>query len=202
MGYPGKSHKMYDRPKTPFQADRIANEVEMVKAFGLRNKRELWKAQAVLRKYRHNSRNLLAAVAVGQTPPEAEAIVTRLKKFGMLKEEGDLDAILSMKVTDVLERRLQTQVYRQGLAHSLTQARQFITHGHVQVSGRRVTVPGYLVRRGEEMTIDYYIGSPMAKEGHPERASKTPMPTPMTTPVSAPTSTSSPAQSSTPRVEG
>ncbi len=188
MGYPGMSHKMYDRPKTPFQADRIANEVEMVKSFGLRNKRELWKAQAVLRKYRHNSRNLLAAVSVGQAPPEAEAIVNRLKKFGMLKEDGDLDAILSMKVTDVLERRLQTQVYRQGLANSLKQARQFITHGHIQVSGRRVTVPGYLVRRGEEMTIDYYIGSPMAKEGHPERASKTP------TPIPAPTST--------PRVEG
>jgi len=37
-----------------------------------------------------------------------------------------------------------------------------------------VDVPGYLVRRGEEMTIDYYAGSPMAKEGHPERASRTP----------------------------
>ncbi len=188
MGYPGKNHKMYDRPKKPFQAERIANEVEMVKSFGLRNKRELWKAQAVLRKYRHNGRNLLAAVSVGQAPPEAEAIVNRLKKFGMLKEEGDLDAILSMKVTDVLERRLQTQVYRQGLANSLKQSRQFIAHGHIQVSGRRVTVPGYLVRRGEEMTINYYIGSPMAKEGHPERASKTSIPAPVSTP--------------TPRVEG
>jgi small subunit ribosomal protein S4 len=190
MGYPGKSHKMFDRPKTPFQADRIANEVELVKSFGLRNKRELWKAQAVLRKYRHNSRSLLAAVAVGQKPPEAEAIVARLKKFGMLKEDGDLDAILSMKVTDVLERRLQTQVYRQGLANSLKQARQFITHGHIQVSGRRVDVPGYLVRRGEEMTIDYYVGSPMAREGHPERASKTPTLAPMQTPTPTSASTS------------
>jgi small subunit ribosomal protein S4 len=174
MGYPGKSHKMYSRPRTPWQADRIAQEVELVKSFGLRNKRELWKAQAFLRKYRHSSRNLLAAVAVGQKPPEAEAILNRLKRLGLLKEEGDLDAILSMKVTDILERRLQTQVYRQGLANTLRQSRQFITHGHIQVSGRKVTVPSYLVRRGEEMTINYYVGSPMTQEGHPERASKTP----------------------------
>jgi small subunit ribosomal protein S4 len=174
MGYPGKSRKMYDRPKTPFQADRIAQEVELVKAYGLRNKRELWKAQATLRKYRQASRKMLAAVTVGEAPPEAEAILTRLKKFGMMKEDGDLDAILSMKMTDILERRLQTQVYRQGLASSLKQARQFITHGHIQVSGRRVTVPGYLVKRGEEMTIDYYRSSPMAQEGHPERASRIP----------------------------
>ena len=110
---------MYARPRTPWQAERIAGEVEVVKAFGLRNKRELWKAQAVLRKYRQASRKMLAAVSIGQAPPEAEAILNRLKRLGMLKEEGDLDAILSMKVNDVLERRLQTQVYRQGLANSL-----------------------------------------------------------------------------------
>ncbi|HUI39396.1 MAG TPA: 30S ribosomal protein S4 [Methanothrix sp.] len=173
MGYPGKSRKSYSRPRTPWQAERIAQEVEVVKSYGLRNKRELWKAQATLRKYRQASRGLLAAVAVGQAPPMAEAILNRLKRLGMLKEEGDLDAILSMKVTDILERRLQTQVYRQGLANSLKQSRQFITHGHIQISGRRVTVPGYLVRRGDEMTIDYYMGSPMAREGHPERASRT-----------------------------
>lgn len=174
MGYPGKNRKTYSRPRTPFQAERIAAEVELVKSFGLRNKRELWKAQAVLRKYRHSSRTLLASVASGQADPKVEAILTRLKKYGMLKEEGDLDAVLSMKITDVLERRLQTQVYRQGLANSMKQSRQFITHGHVQVSGRRVTVPSYLVKRGEEMTLDYYVGSPMAKEGHPERSSRTP----------------------------
>lgn len=174
MGYPGKSRKRFNRPRTPWQADRIAGEVELVKSFGLRNKRELWRAEDILRKYRHSSRTLLATVAVGEASAEVEAILIRLKKYGMLKEDGDLDAVLSMKVTDVLERRLQTQVYRQGLANSMKQSRQFITHGHVQVSGRRVTVPSYLVRRGEEMTIDYYSGSPMAKEGHPERASRTP----------------------------
>jgi len=174
MGYPGKSRKRYSRPRTPYQADRIAQEVEFVKTYGLRNKRELWKAQGILRKYRRASRNLLATIAVGKAASEVEAILNRLKNLGMLKEEGDLDAILSLKVTDILERRLQTQVYRQGLATTMKQSRQFITHGHIQISGRRVTVPSYLVKRGEEMTIGYYSGSPMAEEGHPERASRIP----------------------------
>lgn len=173
MGYPGKSRKMFERPRTPWQAERIAGEVEIVKAYGLRNKRELWKAQAFLRKYRQISRKMLAAVSVGQAPQEAEAIVTRLKRLGMLKEDGTLDSVLSMQLGDVLERRLQTQVYRQGLANSLRQSRQFIVHGHIQVAGRRVDVPGFLVERGKEMSIDYYAGSPMAKEGHPERANRT-----------------------------
>jgi small subunit ribosomal protein S4 len=174
MGYPGKSKKTFSRPRTPFQADRIAAEVELVKAFGLRNKKELWKSQAVIRKYRHISRTLLAAAAVGEENPDKAAVLNKLKKFGLLKEDGDLDAILSMKVTDLLERRLQTQVYRQGLANTLRQSRQFITHGHIQVGGRKVTIPGYMVRRGDEMTLDYYGGSPMAKEGHPERQARTP----------------------------
>jgi len=176
MGYPGKSRKTYDRPKNPWEADRIAQEVEMVKTFGLRNKRELWKAQSVLRKYRRVSRMLLASKARGdaRSGTKSEDILNRLYLYGMLKEEADLDAVLSLKINDLLERRLQTQVYRQGLANSIRQARQFITHGHIQISGRKVTIPGYLVRRGEEMTIDYYEGSPLTRESHPERASKIP----------------------------
>ena len=77
---------MYERPRTPWQAERIAGEVEVVKAFGLRNKRELWKAQAFLRKYRQISRKMLAAVSIGQAPQEAEAILARLKRLGMLKD--------------------------------------------------------------------------------------------------------------------
>ena len=64
---------MYARPRTPWQAERIAGEVEVVKAYGLRNKRELWKAQAVLRKYRQVSRKMLAAVSIGQAPPRGRS---------------------------------------------------------------------------------------------------------------------------------
>lgn len=174
MGYPGKSHKTYERPRKPWEAGRMAEEVELIKTYGLRNKRELWKAESILRKYRRVGRMLLASKARGEARAdvEAAAIIERLSRFGILKDGADLDAILSLKITDILERRLQTQVYRQGLANTIRQARQFITHGHIQVGGQRVTVPSYLVKRGDEMTIDYYAGSPLAREGHPERSSK------------------------------
>lgn len=174
MGYPGKSRKTYDTPRHPWEAERIAQEVELVKTFGLRNKRELWRVQSILRQYRRVSRGLLAARSRGEVQVEVEAkvILNRLVRDGVLGEDADLDAILSLKINDLLERRLQTQVYRQGLANSMRQARQFITHGHIEISERKVTIPGYFVKRGEEMTIEYYNGSPLFKEGHPERSSK------------------------------
>jgi small subunit ribosomal protein S4 len=176
MGYPGKCRKSYDTPRHPWEADRMAQEVVLVKNYGLRNKREVWKAQSLIRKYRRVSRQLLAATTRGKTGLETQAtdVMEHLKNYGVLKEDGDLDSVLSIKVEDLLERRLQTQVYRQGLAKSLRQARQFITHGHIKITGRKVTVPGYYVKRGEEMTIDYYAGSPMAQEAHPERATRIP----------------------------
>jgi len=152
----------------------MAQELELVKSYGLRNKREVWKAQSLIRKYRRVSRQLLAATTRGDASvgSQAEDVLEHLKNYGMMKEDGDLDSVLSITVEDLLERRLQTQVYRQGLAKTLRQSRQFITHGHIQITGRKVTVPGYYVKRGEEMTIDYYPGSPMAQEAHPERATR------------------------------
>jgi small subunit ribosomal protein S4 len=64
-----------------------------------------------------------------------------------------LDRILSLDVRAVLERRLQTMVYRVGLAKSIHHARQLIVHGHVLVAGRRMTSPGFLVPRELEDKI-------------------------------------------------
>jgi len=73
-------------------------------------------------------------------------------------------------VTDLLERRLQTVVYREGLASSAQQARQFIVHGHVTVGDARVTRPSKKVETSEEDDIAFDETSPLADELHPERA--------------------------------
>ena len=78
--------------------------------------------------------------------------------------------MLLLEVTDVLERRLQTVAYRKGLANTPEQARQFITHGHVRVDGRRVSIPSYKVEIDEEATVEFDENSPLADELHPERA--------------------------------
>ncbi len=169
MGYPGKAKKQYERPSHPWQASRIAEEVELVKKYGLRNKRELWKAESILRKYRRKARELLAELSVAKgeqnaVEMESKNILSRLQKMGILEQNSTLDDILALKIEDILERRLQTQVYRQGLARTIKQARQFIVHGHISVGGRKITIPSYMVSKAEEPTLSYYTGSPIKLE--------------------------------------
>jgi len=173
MGYPGKNKKAYNTPKHPWQAARIEPEVELVKRYGLRNKREVWKAHSELKKYRELARKLLAESIKGKleghVKTDVENILNRLKRYGLLKTEAVLDDILSLDVNNFLERRLQTQVHKQGLANTQKQARQFIVHGHIAVAGRKITVPGYLVPANEELSLGYYTGSDLSKESHPSR---------------------------------
>lgn len=154
----------------------MAAEVQLIKAYGLRNKREVWKAASMLRMYRSEARILLANVAGGQgveleghLKTQSDEILSKLIRYGILKQDSDIDGILSLKTENILERRLQTQVLRLGLARTVVQARQFITHGHIAVNGRKVTIPGMLVSKGDEMHIGYYGNSPLMSEAHPER---------------------------------
>ncbi|MGB9176739.1 MAG: 30S ribosomal protein S4, partial [Methanoregula sp.] len=77
--------------------------------------------------------------------------------------------VLSLKVQTQLERRLQSVVYRRGLARSPKQARQLITHGHIAIHGRRVNIPGYHVTRMDEGQIAYYGTSPLVSDSHAEK---------------------------------
>lgn len=173
MGYPGKNHKSYQTPKRPWEKARIEAETRLVIEYGLRNKREVWKAQAYLRKYRTGARSLLA---LGSSAADAELyetkkaeLITSLQRGGLLGPDADIDAVLSLKVQAQLERRLQTIVYRKGLARSAKQARQLVTHGHVAIGGRRVSIPGYIVNRVEESQISYYGKSPFVADSHAEK---------------------------------
>jgi small subunit ribosomal protein S4 len=101
---------------------------------------------------------------------EAVQLFNVLKRYAILVEqEPTLDHILSLNIESILERRLQTLVYRKGLAKTAKQARQLIVHGHIAVNGRRVTSPSYLVSVSENNAIGYVPNSPMALENHPER---------------------------------
>ncbi len=176
MGYPGKNRKSYETPKHPWEASRIAGEVDLMKTYGLRNKREVWRAHSILKRYRQAAMRLLAESAKGKISDhirgEADSILKRLKRYGMLREGGTLDDVMALDITAVLDRRLQSQVHKQGLARTKKQARQFIVHGHIAVDGRKIDIPGYMVTKEEESRIDYYTQSPIKREDHPERPEK------------------------------
>jgi small subunit ribosomal protein S4 len=168
----GSNTKFYETPNHPYQGERIAEEQGLVGRYGLKNKEEFWRAQSELRNYRREARKLLGR-AQGDTTTandEAQEFLGKLKRLGILTEEDSLDDVLSLDVTDLLERRLQTVVYRKGYANTTDQARQFITHGHIVVDGSRVGTPSYKVTIAQESTVGFDSSSPLTDELHPERA--------------------------------
>ncbi len=175
MGDPKINRKKYSRPSHPWEGERIKAEKEILKKYGLKNKTEIWKATAKLRRFRRHARELQARVRYGdpQAIKESEELMEKLSRMGILYGENvALDSILGLDVETVLSRRLQTIVYLKGMANSMDQARQFIVHGHIAIDGRKVTVPGYLVKKSEEDSITYFYKSPLNDELHPERTKK------------------------------
>jgi len=172
MGDPRRLGKKYDTPNHPWIGERIKVERELSTKYGLVNKKELWKMETKLRNFRRQARNLISDTTE-QGAKEAVQLFNILKRYGILvKDDPTLDDVLSLNIESILERRLQTIVFRKGLAKTPKQARQFIVHGHIAIDGRRVTSPNYLVTTVEEDKIGYFPRSPLAAENHPERPEK------------------------------
>lgn len=166
MGDPKKAKKRYSRPRSPWRADQLAQELYLLGTFGLRNKRELWKAQTELSSVRKQARVLLAATEAVRLREESK-LLNSLRRRGLIGEAATLDDILSLTVEDVLSRRLQTMVFKKGMAVSPLHARQLIVHGHVTVEGRIITVPGYEVGSKTEGAIVLAAGPPAAAAEKP-----------------------------------
>jgi len=122
----------------------------------------------MLSRFRGIARSLLG-MPIEERKRLENHLISRLHRLGILPETAKLDDVLDLKVEDLLERRLQTVVFRMGLAKSPYQARQLIVHGHVAVGERRVSSPSYLVLKDEEKKIAYAATSPMSTPDHPLR---------------------------------
>jgi small subunit ribosomal protein S4 len=170
MGDPKKQRKKYETPRFRWRKDVLEEELKLIGQYGLRNKHELWRHKTMLSKTRGIARSL-----IGKTPEERakmeNELLNRLKKLGILGETSVLDNVLDLSIENLLERRLQTIVFRKGLARTIFQSRQLITHRHVSIGKRRVTVPGYIVSKEEEQEIMYSDQSALTNEIHPLRQS-------------------------------
>ncbi len=171
MGDPKFHHKKYSTPRHPWEKERIDEENKIVVKYGLKNKKEIWRSEALLSSIRSQARDLRARLRTNDVnaQKQLERMIKRLNRYKLLSENATLDDVLSLTVENILDRRLQTIVFRKNLAISVRQARQLITHGHISVAGRRVTVPGMLVEAKDEDTIAYEENSPLADGLHPIR---------------------------------
>jgi small subunit ribosomal protein S4 len=163
--------KQYITPGHPWQKDRLNDELRLMGQYGLRSKRELWRIRTLLGKYRAQARNFLA-LPEAEMQQRLERLITRLATLGIVRADGTIDDILQMRTEDFLKRRLQSVVYSKGLATTMYHARQLITHGHIAIAGRKMDIPGYLVRRAEEDVLTYAASSPLTHELHPSRPGK------------------------------
>jgi small subunit ribosomal protein S4 len=168
LGDPRRQRKKYATPRFPWRTDILQEELKLLGQYGLRNKHELWRHETTLSNFRGIARSLIGRPAEEREKMERE-LVTRLKKLGVLQETAVLDNVLDLTIEDLLERRLQTIVFRKGMGKTIQQSRQLITHGHVAVGNRRITIPSYIVTKEDETIIAYAPRSPLANSSHPLR---------------------------------
>ena len=167
MGDPRRLRKKLEGPRHPFNKARIEEEMNYLGNFGLRNKKEIWKAQTILRNFRARARTSLA-LPEHLREKERLILVKKLYRMGIMhNEDGLTDEVLSLTIEQFLKRRLQSIVHELGLAKTPWQARQMITHGHIAIRGKKVTSPSYHVNRGEEELINYAPSSSYNNPAHP-----------------------------------
>ncbi len=154
MGDPRRLAKKYESPRKLWDTTRITEEKGLREEYGLKNTREVWKMKAELGKIRRAARVLLSQGELGKT--KSKDLLGKVKRIGVGTDTTTLEDLLSLQLRDLLERRLQTQVYKKGFAKSLAQSRQIIKHGFISISGKKVSVPGYIVPASEEKLIGYY----------------------------------------------
>ena len=171
MGHPKFARPKYDTPPHPWKADRIEEEHAIKANHGLKNMTEIWKAKSALRRIRGQAMKLIGRVdtSEGHYAREKDALLASLNRKGLIATDAILDDILSLTAEDILNRRLQAQVYYKGLACSMKQARQLVTHGQICIGDQKITIPSYAVSRDEEGELRYHPASPLNDPNHPIR---------------------------------
>ena len=149
MGDPKKQRKKYETPLRPWDQKRIEEEIKIIKKYGLRRKNEIYRAESILRNFRRRARELAAR----KNEKQEKELIEKLNKLGIIEKDASLDDVLELKLEDILNRRLQTIVFKKGLAKTPKQARQFIVHGHVKVDKVKIKWPSFLVPKKFEKDI-------------------------------------------------
>jgi len=152
MGDPKNPRRLWKKPKRPLNYDLKMEELKTPGTYGLKTKRELWKAHTQLSRMRHQARSLLALREEVRKKKEP-ILINALARIGLVSENAPLDDVLNLQVTDLLSKRLETVVHKKFNFKTPYQARQAVVHGHIMIGDRIVNVPSYTVQVTEEKEI-------------------------------------------------
>lgn len=172
MGSPRKIRSKFTGPSHPWRRTRIEAEKTIQKEYGLKNKKEIWKAASQIRRFTTQAKKLIGNRSAEQSKLEQKQLLDKLVNLGLLVHGSVLEDVLALTTKDLLDRRLQTLVFKKGFALTSDQARQFILHGHIQINGKKINIPSYFVSREEEFQISFNPLSALADAEHPERSKK------------------------------
>lgn len=171
MGNSRKIRKKYANPRHPWQRSRLEAEKVWVRDFGLKNKKEVYRHNSMIKGIIRRFKNLNYQTTE-QAQIEKAQLFERVVKLGLLKADQKPIEILNLTVIDALNRRLQTIVFKKGLARTITQARQFIVHKHILINDTVIDVPSYVVPVSQENVLSFRVTSPLFTTEHPERITK------------------------------
>jgi len=138
MGDIKRKRKLFSRPKKLFDRTRMDEENVLVKRYGLKNKREIWKAKTAVSKLRRRAKTL-----IGKEQEEQQVFFDKLIKMGLVVR--DVSDVLALTEENLFERRLQTVLFKKKMANTVKAARQLIVHKNVLVDGNVVNVPSFIV---------------------------------------------------------
>jgi len=171
MGDPGRHRRKYRGPPHPWIRQRIEEENILRKEYGPKNKREIYKIESLLSKFKGEAKRLVA-VHTKQAELEKKHLLDKLKNLKLLTAESGLADVLAISLKDLMERRVQTLLVRRGMARTVKQARQFITHKHILSKGKPITSPSTLLTGDQENSLGFVPTSALANPSHPEREIK------------------------------
>ncbi|MFW5852831.1 MAG: 30S ribosomal protein S4 [Nanoarchaeota archaeon] len=178
MGDPRKRRKNFARPSVLWNEAVLATDKEILREYKPKNKKEIWKMNSFLQNIKDQAKGItsrLGTARAEQAMHEKELLIAKVKRYGLIqKEDVGLSDLLNLTLRDVMDRRLQTVVFKKNLSKTVSQGRQFIVHGHVKVAGKKITSPSYLVSSEEENSVDFVAKSPMSSPSHPERGDVSP----------------------------
>jgi small subunit ribosomal protein S4 len=163
MGQTKRQGKQYSTPSHPWQKERIIEEKELTREYGLKTKQEIWRGNEKLRKVTTQVKKIIAAKGSKQANLEKDNLLANLMKYKLIGKDTKIEDILDLTPKDFLDRRLQTQVHKKKIANTANQARQMIVHGHIMINNKKVTIPSYMVSADEENHIALKPTSTFAK---------------------------------------